>query len=94
MDKTINTNTNKVEYYEYSNAAKYVTDAVRGILSDTHITVEVIDKVRDLLTAARVLLISSEIEFANHMSELNARKAAEKAKVEKDLEEFSEAFGA
>lgn len=94
MDNTINTNANKVEYYEYSNAARYVTDAVRGILSDTLITVEVIDKVHNLLTVARVLLISSDIEFANHMSELNARKEAEKAKAEKELKEISEAFGA
>lgn len=94
MDKTINTNANKVEHYEYSTAARSIKNAVLNMLENDFLTVETVDRARDLLSAARIMLISYNIEWANYLSEVKAREEAEKAKAAKELEEISEAFGA
>ena len=95
MDKTINTNANKVEYYEYSAAARNIKNTVISMLENDIMTAESIERARDLLSAARIMLISYNIELANHMSEVKAREEAEKAKAAEQLEQFSEeVFGA
>lgn len=95
MDKTINTNTNKVEYYEYSCAALDIKNEVLNVLENEIMTVNSVDRIVRLLSAARVMLISYDIERANFMSEVKAREEAEKAKAAEQLEKFSEeVFGA
>ena len=94
MDNTINTNANKVEYYEYSVAATNIKLEVLDILKNEILTVNSVDRITRLLSAARVMLISYDIERANYLSAEKARKEAEKAKAAKELEEISEAFGA
>ena len=99
MDKTINTNANKVEYYEYSAAATCIKIEVLNILKNEILTVSSVDRILNLLAAARVMLVSYDIERANYESWYRSQQEAEnakaeKAKAEKDLEEFSEVFGA
>lgn len=94
MDKTINTNSRKVNYYEFHTSAFSVLQAAADVCKTSFPTLEDVDKAMSLICAARVLLESYNIEKANHESWLRAQQAAEKAKAEKELEEISEAFGA
>ncbi len=95
MDKTITTNTHHVEYYEYSAAALDIKNEVLNILKNEILTVNSVDRIVRLLSAARVMLVSYDIEKANYLSEVNARKEAEKAKAAQQLEQGSaEVFGA
>ena len=94
MDKTINTNANKVEYYEYSVAAINIKTEVLNILKNEILTVNSVDRIVSLLSAARVMLVSYDIERANYESWCRSKQEAEKAKAAKELEEISEAFGA
>ena len=95
MDNTINTNANKVEYYEYSAAATSIKLEVLNILKNDILTVNSVDRIVSLLSAARVMLVSYDIERANYESWYRSQQEAEKAKAAKELEQFSEeVFGA
>ena len=95
MDNTINTNANKVEYYEYSVAATNIKLEVLNILKNEILTVNSVDRIVSLLSAARVMLVSYDIERANYESWYRSQQEAEKAKAAKELEEISEeVFGA
>lgn len=95
MDNTINTNDNKVEYYEYSVAATNIKLEVLNILKEEILTVNSVDRIARLLSAARVMLVSYDIERANYESWYRSKQEAEKAKAAKELEEISEeVFGA
>ena len=95
MDNTINTNANKVEYYEYSAAATSIKLEVLNILKNDILTVNSVDRIVSLLSAARVMLVSYDIERANYESWYRSQQEAEKAKAAKELEEISEeVFGA
>ena len=95
MDNTINTNANKVEYYEYSVAAINIKTEVLNILKNEILTVNSVDRIVSLLSAARVMLVSYDIERANYESWYRSQQEAEKAKAAKELEEISEeVFGA
>lgn len=94
MDNTINTKANKVEYYEYSAAATCIKLEVLNILKNEILTVSSVDRILNLLTAARVMIVSYDIERANYESWYRSQQAAEKAKAAEQLEEISEAFGA
>lgn len=95
MDKTINTNANKVEYYEYSVAAINIKTEVLNILKNEILTVNSVDRIVSLLSAARVMLVSYDIERANYESWVRSQQEAEKAKAAEQLEQFSEeVFGA
>ena len=93
MDNTINAN--KVEYYEYSVAAINIKTEVLNILKNEILTVNSVDRIVSLLSAARVMLVSYDIERANYESWYRSQQEAEKAKAAKELEEISEeVFGA
>lgn len=95
MNNTINTNANKVEYYEFNSSAHSVLNAAVEMLNTPLPTVERINKVIGMLVAARVLLISYDIEKANYESEKRAKQAADQQAAAKQLEQFSEeVFGA
>ena len=95
MDNTINTDANKVEYYEYSVAAINIKTEVLNILKNEILTVNSVDRIVSLLSAARVMLVSYDIERANYESWYRSQQEAEKAKAAEQLEQFSEeAFGA
>lgn len=88
-------NTEKVNYYDFYSSALTVLETAAEVCKTPFPSVEKVDKALALLSSARVLLVSYNIEKANHESWLRAQQEAEKAKAAKELEQSSEeVFGA
>lgn len=94
MDKQDNT----VKYYEYQDCAETVIAAIRDALcKGSFFTVKDLEKATNLLRVAKVLMLTYEIEWQNHMAEVKAKEAAAAQKAleeeERNKRDFAEVFG-